>query len=259
MGLLKKIGKRIKRVFRGVKKVFKKVTKFVGRAMKSKWGRALMIAATIFTMGAAAGLWGGFGAAGAAAGGAAGAASGGGATAGGFFSKFVTGAKNFLGVGKGAGAAAAAGPGSALAAPAATAAVDPAVAAYLGQTVAPAVTNAAAPGLMARAGSAAMNFLKSPAGGTVAGSMISGYAQGKQQEAMLEEEERRARYYDAAWRDPSQLTQLHDAASADILTPTGFMNRARRVTQYLDERANRYPVVPGNPAQMMEYARPSGG
>lgn len=237
MGILKKISKGLKRVAKGVRKVFKKVTKFVGRAMQSPWGKALLIAATIFTAGAAAGVWGGFGA------GAAGSTAA--TQSGGFLSKFVGGAKSIFGVGQSA-APAAAGANQVASAAGALPKVLPVKAATSAAS--------AAPGIMARAGQAAAGFLKSPGGALLAGNVLSGYAGGREQEAQMEEDERRSRYYDEAWRDPSQLTQLYDAASADLNTPMGFMNRARRVTQFLDERANRFPTVPTSPEQVAGYA-----
>src|SRR5690606_6678609 len=97
-------------------------------------------------------------------------------------------------------------------------------------------------------------FLKSPGGAQLAGSVMSGYAQGKQAEEMAKEEERRARYYDEQWRDPGKVGQLMDAARSDIETPMGFMNRARRVTQYLDQRASQFPMAPGNPQDVAQMA-----
>jgi hypothetical protein len=83
MGIFKKIKKAAKNVVKGVKKVFKKATKFVGKVMGSKWGKRLMIAAAVFSVGmgvaAFAGAWG---------------AQASGAT---FMTKFVAGSKAFAG------------------------------------------------------------------------------------------------------------------------------------------------------------------
>jgi len=251
MGLLKRLGKAVKRVVKGVGKVFKKITSFVGRAMQSKWGKALMVAATVFSMGAAAGLWGGFGAAGAAAGTTA-------SNAGGFFSKFVAGAKNFFGVGGGQAAAGsgsamadaiAAASGTALAPAAGGSAIANAIAAAGGKTAAGGMLG----GVMRKAGTAALDFLKTPGGATIAGSAIKGFAEGKQQEEMLAEEERQRRYYDNAWRDPAATNALADQASREIQMPGGFMERARRVTAFLDARSNP-SAAPMTPAQVAQLA-----
>ena len=77
MGLFSSIKKGIKSVFRGVKKVFSKV----GKALDSKWGKALMVGMAIFTGGMA--LAAGF--------------QGFTATSGTFLTKFVAGAKAFVG------------------------------------------------------------------------------------------------------------------------------------------------------------------
>jgi hypothetical protein len=242
MGLLKKIGKSVKRVFKGVKKVFKKASKFVGRAMKSPWGKALMIAAVIFTAGAAAGVWGGFGAASA--------AGGSGAASTGFFGKIIGGAKTMFTGGKAAATVAASNTATGMVAtpmaqigaeyaasvglPGAAAAAAPAAAAG----------GAGAAGMMAKAAGAVGKFAMSPGGGMLAGNALAGYAQGKAQQEILDQEEAQRRYYDEAWRDPSKVDDLMRAASGDINVPLGFMNRARRVTEFLDQRANAQPLQP---------------
>jgi hypothetical protein len=102
MGIFSGIKKAVKKVFKGVKKVFKKAGKFVGKVLGSKWGKALMLAAAVVTGGLA--IAGGVGAF---TGQAAGAS---------FMTKFVAGAKGFVGAllnpvaaGKGALSAAQAG------------------------------------------------------------------------------------------------------------------------------------------------------
>ena len=81
MGLFSSIKKVVKKVVKSVKKVFKKVLKFVGKIASSKWGKALMIASAVFTGGMA--LSAGF--------------QGFTQSAGGFLTKFVAGAKEFVG------------------------------------------------------------------------------------------------------------------------------------------------------------------
>jgi hypothetical protein len=81
MGFLSKIKKAVKKVFKGVKKVFKKAVKFVGKIASSKWGKALMLAAAIYTGGMAlTGGWDTFM-----------------TTQGSFLDKFVAGSKTFMG------------------------------------------------------------------------------------------------------------------------------------------------------------------
>jgi hypothetical protein len=240
MGLLSKISKSVKKIFRGVRKVFKKTTKFIGRAMKSPWGKALLLAATIFTMGAAAGVWGGLGTVGAAGGGAAG--------TGGFFSKFIGGAKGLFTGGKAAATVAASNTATGMVAtPMAQIGAEYAASVGLpgaAAAAAPAATTAATGGLVAKAAGAAGKFLASPGGGMLAGNALSGYAQGKAQQEILDQEEAQRRYYDETWRDPSKVGDLMAAASGDINVPLGFMNRARRVTEFLDQRANAVPLQP---------------
>lgn len=219
MGLLSKIGNAIKKVFKGVKKVFKKATDFVGRALKSKWGKALMLAAAVYFTAGAAGAFGGggglFGGAGIAAG-------GGAASAGGFFTKFVSGGKKMLEVFKGG--AEKGLPGS----------KD---------------DGSGGGGIL----SGITGFLSSPGGSslmTVAGNVVKGYAEGKAQEEQLKEEERIRNQPNEWWRDQDKLKQLNDATTRDITTPEGMMNRARRVDEYLDRRRTAYPAQPSDPSQV---------
>ena len=92
MGLLKKIGKGFKKVYSGIGKVFKKVFKGLGKFLSSKWGKGLMIALSVFTMGTAL-------MAGAAAWNSAAAGSS-------FLTKFVAASKGFIGALMGTGGAA---------------------------------------------------------------------------------------------------------------------------------------------------------
>lgn len=216
MGLLKKIiggvKKVVKKVFKGVKKVFKKATKFVGRALKSKWGKAIMLGAAIFFTAGGAGMLGGGGL----FGGGAGIAAGEGVSASGFFSKFVTGASNiaqaFTGGAGGSGGG----------------------------------EDGEGGGFLMQAARTAGNFLQSP----LVGNVITGYAQGKMQEEQLKEEERIRNQPHEWWRDPERLGKLEEATSQDIATPQGLMDRARRVDEYLDERRNRYQIQPGDPSDV---------
>src|SRR5688572_24276062 len=80
MGLFSKIKKGIKGIFKGVKKAFKSVIKGVGKILSSKFGKILLGAIAVFTAGTA--LIAGAGAFT--------------STAGGFMTKFVAGAKEFV-------------------------------------------------------------------------------------------------------------------------------------------------------------------
>jgi hypothetical protein len=55
--VLKGIGKAVKGIFKGIKKVFSAVGKAVSKIFGSKLGKILLVAAAIFTGGAALGLW----------------------------------------------------------------------------------------------------------------------------------------------------------------------------------------------------------
>jgi O-methyltransferase involved in polyketide biosynthesis len=112
-------------------------------------------------------------------------------------------------------------------------------------------------GLLKSAGQGLLNYAKSPGGGQMISSMVQGYAQGAQQEEMIkaqrEEEERR----DARWRDPAQLENLRGAVR-DVNVPGGYLDRAKRVSEFLNERQYRYPEEVSDPDRVASYAR-SGG
>jgi hypothetical protein len=84
MGFLSSVGRGVKKFFSGiasgVKKVFKGIGEAFGKVMDSKWGKVLMVAMAVFTMGTA--LIAGF--------------QGFASTAGSFLTKFVAGAKEFV-------------------------------------------------------------------------------------------------------------------------------------------------------------------
>lgn len=214
MGLFKKLKKAAKGVFKGVKKVFKKVGKFVGKIAGSKWGKALMLSAAVFTGGVA--LTAGFSAMGSQAAGAT------------FMTKFAAGAKAFgsalmnpiaatqqMATGAAAGVPGIAGAAGA-AAPGTITTALPAAGNVAAQAVGAAPAATSTGGLLSKAGSLAGSILKTPgvvdAGGKIISSMIGGAAEGKLQEAKLKEEERIRRYYDKAWQDPSGLSQVQAAS-----------------------------------------------
>lgn len=225
MGLFKKLKKAAKGVFKGVKKVFKKVGKFVGKIAGSKWGKALMLSAAVFTGGVA--LTAGFTAMGSQAAGAT------------FMTKFAAGAKAFgsalmnpiaatqqMATGAAGGTAGAFGGVTGAAAPGTMTAAAPAGANVAAQAVgaAPSATG----GMLSKAGSLVGNILKTPgvidAGGKIISGMVSGAAEGKLQEAKLKEEERIRRYYDKAWQDPSGLSQVQAASGqAPSVQPGGLL------------------------------------
>lgn len=283
MGLFKSIKKAVKKVVKGVKKVFKKATKFVGKIAGSKWGKALLIASAVFTggMALAAGFQGFTG------------------TAGTFMTKFVAGAKEFAGAlanpiskakemmggaattGQAAQAAQVAegatqagemvGAAGTAAQTGADAAGMVAQGAQAAQQVGQATAGVAAPaaqaaqggggigGMLSKAAGAAWDFAKSPAGGTVISGVVKGYAEGKQQEELLKEQERVRRYYDNQWRDPNQLAQLHAAAGQDVSVPGGYLDRAQRVNKFLNERQYPYPAQAPTGQEVASYAVAPGG
>ena len=251
MGLFSGIKKAVKKVFKGVKKVFKKIGKFVGKILNSKWGKALMVAAAVFTGGMAL---------------AAGWQAAAGAT--GFAGKFMAGAKAFMGAlvnpidtakemfggaAQGmttgqqiAAGTEAAGTGAAEAALGATGevAADVAVNAgdlVLGEGTALADTaakktaevalktggeEAAKKTLMQKAGGAALDLAKTAGGGQIISGAIEGYAGGAAAEEQLKAELKEKRHYDKAWGPGAGLDSLKAAVAKPIDVPQGYLRRA---------------------------------
>lgn len=265
MGLLSSIGKAIKGIFKGVGKIFKKVFRAVGKFLNSKFGKILMtVISFIPAIGAIAQGIKAFS-----------------ATAGSFLTKFIAGAKGFVGAliqpfkqAKNAlmgtadevaqstttvGAASQAAEGSvqtansaaeSIGSGAGTAGVESnamdtlAGGGYGGAkeamsaALAPPASTAAAAAPAAGGGgflSKAMDFIKSPGGGTLVGNVVSGIGQGMAQKALIAEQNKQARYYDKQWRDPKQTEALQNSVR-NIDVPSGYLDRARRVSSFVEGR-----------------------
>lgn len=266
MGFLSKVGK-------GIKKAFKKVGKFVGKLASSKFGKILLIAATVFTLGTALVV-----------GGAAFAS-----TAGTFAAKFVAAGKAFVGalasplkaakglfnapVTSGAGATAAtaskaasvaeavgatapaatpvgalAGEGVAAAAGAGGANLAPLAVPTLAAPTAPAISSGLISGA-ANVASKVGNFATSAPGLQLIGSSAQGFAAGKAQEEVLKEQRREREFYDNQYRDPEKIAQLNAAAARPVNLSGGFIDRARSVADFMNGRpGSGTSAQPGNPA-----------
>lgn len=95
----------------------------------------------------------------------------------------------------------------------------------------------------------ANDFLKTPIGqgiANVAGSVISGIGSSKEKQAELDQQKELATRYDNAWRDPGQLAQLKASVLDSPTVSTGYLDRARRVSDFLNSR--QVPSLsPGDP------------
>jgi len=293
MGIFSSIWKGIKGVFKGIVKVFSPILKPIAKFLGSDFGKALMMALSVFTLGASliAGVQG-FGA------------------GTGFIGKFVNGGKEFLNtllgtsfktVGNQAGGAGAVvgtggipgdvpgmiteggavgggtkqmagemltgqGAGGGLIPqkiPIGTEAVSKAATSPGGITGnllggAPTAAAGAAKttqqgGWLSRAAGAAMDFAKTPSGGTIIGSMISGIGEGMRQKNEQEFESRVERMF-ADPNDPGmQALRSHDFS---INAPQGMSNRVgSNFASTLDTiRARRT-----NPSIPFRRTQPAGG
>lgn len=95
----------------------------------------------------------------------------------------------------------------------------------------------------------ANDFLKTPLGqglANVGGSLIEGYGKGKEQQTSLDQQKELATRYDNSWRDPGQLAQLKASVLDSPTVSTGYLDRARRVSDFLNSR--QVPSLsPGDP------------
>jgi len=271
MGLLKKIGKAIGGVFKGIKKIFKAIMKPIGKILGSKWGKVLMLGLSIFTLGSSllAGRAGFLAAREAGKG---------------YISSFVAGGKAFIGsllgieptqqaaagapgtsglpqpvAGTGGGVA----PQDIINAPAVPAAPTQAAAGAMGppaslagpaSVMGPPASLAgpakASGGWLSKAAKGALDFAKTPSGGTIIGSLIAGIGQGINQKNQNEFDSRIARQY----LDPNDPgVQQLNALDFNVDVPGGFGVAPGRLAQAENERSGRFtPHVPfrGLPATM---------
>lgn len=106
-------------------------------------------------------------------------------------------------------------------------------------------------GLLSKAAGAAWDFAKSPAGGTVIGTALQGYAAGKSKEAEIKEQRRYTRQF-----TPEELAAMHGGAPGGDTDPhAGYLNRARRVSEFL----GGYSPSVGQPASPTDVAAMARG
>lgn len=271
MGLFSGLKKAIGGIFKGVGKIFKPVTKLIHKGLSKivgkKWARRLMIGAAIFMGGTAllAGFQGFMGA------------------SGGFFSKLVTGGKEFLaalahpikgaksilpGGGSLTGAGGAATSAVGATAPAAPGSVTPSAIATEGLpaasisapelgalpgTTLPSGTSAAG-GLLSKAGATVksaggsiIDFAKTPGGGLLIGNTLAGIGEAQGQKAMLKYQNR----YNVPFT-AEQMALMNRAPEV----PSGYLSRARQIMDMLNGRPmGSAPVPIGTPEYVASLAR----
>lgn len=103
-------------------------------------------------------------------------------------------------------------------------------------------------------GKAGLEFAKSQGGGQILSQAVQNYAEGKQAEEKMKEEERIRRYYDKEWANPGNFDQLASAASNDIAVPQGYLDRAARINKFLNNRQYEYPSQTAPSDQVAQYA-----
>lgn len=143
---------------------------------------------------------------------------------------------------------------------AATSAASSSMAAGMGvpsDTTAPAAAGSTS--VLGKIGTGLLDFAKSQGGATLLASGLQGLAAGKAQEQQIAEERRYKRAF-----TPDELAQMGGGTAAPGATPGaniggfstgGYLDRARRVSEFMNER--RQPSVGGpvNPATVASYAR----
>jgi hypothetical protein len=269
MGLFSGLKKAVGGIFKGVSKIFKPVTKLVQKGLSKivgkKWARRLTMGAAIFMGGTAliAGFQGFMGA------------------SGGFFSKLVTGGKEFLaalahpikgaksilpggGSLTGAGGAATSAAGTAAvsapaAAPAAAvteglpAAISAPELGALPGTTLPAGTSAAG-GLLSKAGAGIksaggtiFDFAKTPGGGLLIGNTLAGMGEASAQKSLEKYRDRNNVPFTA-----EQMALMNRTPAV----PSGYLSRAQQIMSLLNGRPmGSAPVPIGTPEYVASLAR----
>lgn len=97
----------------------------------------------------------------------------------------------------------------------------------------------------ANVGKGALNFAKSNTGQTLIGGAMQGYAAGKQQEAQFKQQDKYRRAF-----TPEELAQMNGGNTTGASVPGGYLDRARRVSEFLGDRSS-----PVDPATVAGYAR----
>jgi len=112
--------------------------------------------------------------------------------------------------------------------------------------------------LLGKIGSGLLDFAKSPAGGTLIGSAMQGLAAGKAQEAAINEQRRYTRAF-----TPEEMAQIGGGSPAGggvsgvsgNYATGGYLDRARRVSEFLNERRQPSVGSPASPDKVASYAR----
>lgn len=85
---------------------------------------------------------------------------------------------------------------------------------------------------------------KNPGVATMAGSAISGMAQGAAQQKMMEEQLAANQWGNSQWELPGQVAGMQKAAAAPITVPNGYLARAAAARNLVNNSTNNGPAAP---------------
>lgn len=108
------------------------------------------------------------------------------------------------------------------------------------------VINTEGGGMLSKAG----NLLESKTGQSLiglAGNALVGAAQGNETQARIDANTAKYTYNANQWRDPAQLAALKQSVVGGPGVSTGYLDRARQVSNFLNSRQINVPSQPGDP------------
>ena len=117
---------------------------------------------------------------------------------------------------------------------------------------------AGTPGMMSQVGSflgtaagKVGDALSTPAGMIMGGQALSGFAQGKAQENIMQRQLAAAQWGNTQWENPAQVAQLQSAAAAPINVPSGYLARAANARAIMNGSVSQTTPLSGAPPPAM--------
>lgn len=89
--------------------------------------------------------------------------------------------------------------------------------------------------------------LSTPAGMIMGGQALSGFAQGKAQENIMQRQLAAAQWGNTQWENPAQVAQLQSAAAAPINVPSGYLARAANARAIMNGAVSQTTPLSGAP------------
>ncbi len=112
-------------------------------------------------------------------------------------------------------------------------------------------------GWLSNAASKVGNALSTPAGMIMGGQALSGFAQGKAQENIMQRQLAAAQWGNTQWEDPTQVAAMQAAAAAPINVPSGYLARAANARAIMNASTSQTTPLSGAPVPSTAPPAPS--